>query len=135
MDRLRGYAGPGKMPRDPIGTVPRPGEHQDVPKRRIGQKVLEQRRLVVFFHQVQEVVHGIRGGLLRGNRHHYGVAQDRVRQPPDVPGDRGGEKEGLAAPGQLVDQPAYVAYETHVEHPVCLVQDKDLDRPQRYQVL
>ena len=94
------------MPRDPVGPVPRPREHQDVPNRRVAKKVPKQRGLVGFFHEVQEVLDGFRCGLLRRHRHLDGVIKNRIRQSPDGPGDRGGEEEGLPAGRQSIYQAA-----------------------------
>ena len=49
----------------------------------------------------------------------------------DRRGHRRGEEHRLAARGQLLEDPAHVGQEAHVEHPVGLVDHQDLDAAQR----
>ena len=50
-----------------------------------------------------------------------------ARQPPDVVRERGREHQVLAARREQGDDPLDVRQEAHVEHPVGLVEDEDLD--------
>ena len=56
-----------------------------------------------------------------------GIAQDRAGQPPDVVGEGRREHEVLALLRQQLEDPLDVGQEAHVEHPVGLVEDEDLD--------
>ena len=58
------------------------------------------------------------------------IPQDRPGQAPDVVGERRREHEVLAALRQQLDDALDVGQEAHVEHPVGLVEDEDLDLAQ-----
>src|SRR5207247_5388400 len=56
-----------------------------------------------------------------------GIAHDRPRERLDLRSHRRGEEEGLSLPWEGVDDPPDIREETHVEHPIRLVEDKDLE--------
>ena len=56
-----------------------------------------------------------------------GSLQDPARQPPDVVGEGGREHQVLPLRREQGDDPLDVGQEAHVEHPVGLVEDEDLD--------
>ena len=58
------------------------------------------------------------------------ILEQRARQRADLSRERGREEQCLIAVGQQVDDAPDVGQEAHVEHPVGLVQDEDLDLAQ-----
>ena len=67
-------------------------------------------------------------GVLRGVTWTWAGSSSRsVRQPPDLVRERRREEQVLAARRQHGEDLADVADEAHVEHPVGLVEDEDLD--------
>ena len=59
------------------------------------------------------------------------IAEHLAGQRLDRRGHGGGEEHRLAARRQLLQDPAHVGQEAHVEHPVGLVDHQDLDAAQR----
>ena len=68
-----------------------------------------------------------RGPVGRRHRNADGIAHDRPGERLDFRRHRRGEEEGLSLPREGVDDPADVREEAHVEHPVGLVEDEDLE--------
>jgi len=56
--------------------------------------------------------------------------QETVRQASDLVREGGREEQILTARRQQREDPPNVANEAHVQHPVGLVEDEDLDRPE-----
>jgi hypothetical protein len=56
-----------------------------------------------------------------------GFAQVRAGEVADLSADGGGEEEGLPDLGQALEDLGELGLEPHVEHPVGLVEDEDLD--------
>ena len=52
-----------------------------------------------------------------------------------LPGQSGREEKGAVLLRQSRDYPLHVSYEAHVEHPVDLIQDEELDPFQLYVAL
>ena len=90
-------------------------------------EVGEQRLLAIAIDRVDELVDALDGRVARRDLDRLRVAQDRPGQAPDVVGERRREHEVLAALRQQLDDPLDVGQEAHVEHPVGLVEDEDLD--------
>ncbi len=68
------------------------------------------------------------GGLVpRRDLDGDGIVEQAGGEPPDVLRERGGEQQRLALRRDELDDPADVRQEAHVEHPVRLVEDEDLD--------
>ena len=66
-------------------------------------------------------------GVPRGDLDLGRIAEDGPRQPPDLVRERRREHQVLPSRRQELDDPLDVRQEAHVEHPVGLVQDEDLD--------
>ena len=120
---------------DRVGAVLGAGEDERVLDGRAVQEVLEELDLLGFLHEVDPLLHGLGGSRHRGHGHPDRVAKDGVGEPLDLPRHRRREEEGLPLRGELVDDPADVVDEAHVEHPVGLVEDERFDGPQRHESL
>ena len=69
---------------------------------------------------------------LRGSAFvHGGIARVLACDHPGLAVERGGEEQRLASGGALRDDPVDRGPEAHVEHPVGLVEDEDLNRVER----
>src|SRR5438128_4115338 len=87
----------------------------------------EERRLEVLGDRVDLMANRRRGPVRRGHGNADGIAHDRPRERLDLRSHRRGEEEGLSLPWEGVDDPPDVREEAHVEHPVRLVEDEDLE--------
>ena len=94
---------------------------------RVADQVGEQRLLAVAVDRIDELLDRLGGRVPRRHLDRGRVAQDRAGQPPDVVGERRREHQVLPAGGQQRDDLLDVRQEAHVEHPVGLVEDEDLD--------
>ncbi len=66
-------------------------------------------------------------GVARRDLDHHGVTQDAAGEVPDLVRERRAEQQVLAVDGEQGDHLADVADEAHVEHPVGLVEDEELE--------
>ena len=87
----------------------------------------EERRLEVLWDRIDLMANRRRGPVRRGHGDADGIAHDRPRERLDLRSHRRGEEEGLSLPWEGVDDPPDIREETHVEHPIRLVEDKDLE--------
>src|SRR5881396_3220290 len=87
----------------------------------------EERRLEVLWDRIDLMANRRRGPVRRGHGDADGIAHDRPRERLDLRSHRRGEEEGLSLPWEGVDNPPDIREETHVEHPIRLVEDKDLE--------
>ena len=96
----------------------------------IFKQVNQQLLLVVFI----DVIHGLLNGLCcRGNRGHFypdRPVQNAVRKGSDLIGHGGREEKSLSFCRKLGNHLLDIMDESHVQHPVCLVQHKYLDESQ-----
>ena len=90
-------------------------------------EVGEQRLLAIAIDRVDELADALDGRVARRDLDRLRVPQDRPGQAPDVVGERRREHQVLATLRQQLDDPLDVGQEAHVEHPVRLVEDEDLD--------
>mmetsp|Transcript_74511 Transcript_74511/g.125589 ORF Transcript_74511/g.125589 Transcript_74511/m.125589 type:complete len:658 (+) Transcript_74511:98-2071(+) len=61
-------------------------------------------------------------GVAGPDLHVRGIPQELVREAADLPGPRGREHHGLAVLGHLGDDHADLRFESHVQHPIGLVE-------------
>ena len=61
------------------------------------------------------------------------IVKHPLSQSHDGCGQGGGEEQGLLLPAEMVQDPANVRQEAHVQHSVCLVQDEEL-QPGQFRV-
>ena len=64
-----------------------------------------------------------------------GLVRNSLGQAPDVVREGGGEEQRLALAGEQAHDLADVRDEAHVEHPVGLVEDEDLDLAEVHRAL
>ena len=83
--------------------------------------------MAIAIDRVDELLDHLGRGVARRDLDRLGVAQDRPGQTPDVVGEGRREHEVLALLRQQFDDPLDVGQEAHVQHPVGLVEDEDLD--------
>ena len=91
------------------------------------EDVLEQQLLVGFVHLVEPLLNGVHGGGLGRHLHPDGVLQNLLGELRDLLGHGGGEQQGLPLLRQAGDHPAHIVDESHIQHPVRLVQHKGLN--------
>ena len=124
-----------QIPDDAVHAVFRAGKDEGALDFRIGQQLRKQVFFVDLIHIVQALVNGLDGG---GDR----IDLDVLRVHEEVKGQlfhlgrHGcGKEKGLALVRQAADDLPYVVNKAHVEHPVGLVQDEDLDPIQTHEAL
>ena len=127
VDRGRGDAVAVQPGREPGRRELGPREHEDLVPVALDDEVGEQLLLAVPVHRVDQLADALRGRAVAGDLDRHRAPQDRPREPLDVVGERGREQQRLAAAGEQVEDPPDVGHEAHVEHPVRLVEDEDLD--------
>ncbi len=105
----------------------RPGEDEDLAHVVLADQVGEKGFLAVAVDRVDQLVDGLEGRVPRRDLDRGRIAQDPARQAPDVVRERGREHQVLPLGGEQRDDLLDVGQEAHVEHPVGLVEDEDLD--------
>ena len=129
MDRRRLDSAPVEVRRQSRGRNLRPGEDEDLAEVLIADEMGQQLFLPLAIDDVEDLADGVGSGSsaprpLDGHR----VRQDAAREGPDLVRERRREHQVLALRRERkVDDPADVRDEAHVEHPVGLVEDEDLD--------
>src|SRR5207244_8476026 len=83
--------------------------------------------LEVLWDRIDLMANRRRGPVRRGHGDADGIAHDRPRERLDLRSHRRGEEEGLSLPWEGVDDPPDIREETHVEHPIRLVEEKDVE--------
>jgi len=76
---------------------------------------------------MDDLVHGLGGGVAAGHLDEGGIAENAVGELLDLGRVGRGEKEVLPTGGEQFQDAADVVDEAHVEHAVGLVEDEDLD--------
>ena len=112
---------------EPRGRDLRPGEDEHLVPVALDDQVGEQLLLAVAVDRVDELADALGGGAVARDLDRDRVAQDRARKALDLVRERGREQQRLLARRQEVEDPLDVGHEAHVEHPVRLVEDEDLD--------
>ena len=128
VDARHPVPGPRHRPRDPIGPSPRAREHQRalLVLRQEGQ---QHRRLLALRDEVGLLLRPLRDRPAADDLDADRVLQARPREPGDLPRHRGREEHRLPLARDLRQDPVELRLEPHVQHPVRLVQDQDLDPP------
>jgi hypothetical protein len=127
VDRLDAHPRAAQDPLHAVRAVPRPCEHEGVFDLLVGQERFQELGLGGLFHVIQPMV-DVFGG--RGNGSDLDpdrITEQGARKADDLRRHRGGEHQGLPLRGKFLDDAADVEDEPHVQHPVRLVQDEDLD--------
>ena len=88
----------------------------------------EQLALALAVDRVDGLLDEIDGRVLRRDLHRCGRAQQALRQGADLLREGRAEEEVLPSNGKQRQHLSDVADEAHVEHPIGLVEDEDLDR-------
>ena len=115
------------MPRQPLGPLLGPREHQHRRHLAVPQQVAQQGRLEVFGDGIGGLRDADGRGAAAADLHHNGVVKDLGRQSGDHRRHRGREQQRLFPGRQSGHDPFDVRQEPHVEHPVGLVQHQDVD--------
>jgi len=128
VDRRGFDAAFAELPRESIRTVLRACEHEHLSPFAAVDQRLEQRALAARVDRMDPMLDEIRGRVLRRDRHLGGVSQQRRREALDLLREGRGEHQALSSRRQQADDAADRREKAHVEHPVGLVEDEDLDR-------
>ena len=91
------------------------------------EQLAQQIGLLVFGHRVDHVLDRVRRRPARANLDRLRMAHRPFDQRLDLRRDRGREKRGVPVARTFLDDPPHVGQETHVEHPVRLVEHEELD--------
>ena len=78
-----------------------------------------------MFHK--DLRDGLRRRVLTFDLDLFGVGQELVGDPLDLGGHRGRKEQRLAGEGRHLEDALDIGDEPHVQHPVGLVHDHDLD--------
>ncbi len=113
-----------------VGTVLGAGEHERLVDDAGLDQVRQQLALALAVDQVHDLGDQRRGRVAGRDLDRRRVVQEAAGQLPDLVREGGAEEQVLATGGQQREDLADVADEAHVEHPVGLVEDEDLDRRQ-----
>ncbi len=116
---------------EPVGAALGPDEDERQPALRVAQLVDERGDLGLVRDAVEAVVDGadpLRGRLVLAPD---GVGRVGGGDPADLAVERRGEQQRLAVVRRHPDDPVDDGLEAHVEHPVGLVEDEELDRVER----
>src|SRR5438094_1980870 len=105
----------------------RPREDQDLAEIVLADQMRQQLFLPIPIDGVDDLADRLDRGVPRGDLDLGRIAEDGPRQPPDLVRERRREHQVLPSRRQELDDPLDVRQEAHVEHPVGLVQDEDLD--------
>ena len=106
----------------------RPGEDEHLAQVVLADQVGEQRLLAVAIDRVDELVDRLDGRVARRDLDRRRVAQDRRPTARRISSREGRREHQVLAPRrEQRDDPLDVRQEAHVEHPVGLVEDEDLD--------
>src|SRR5881296_131431 len=114
---------PGHAVRAPLRADEDEDRHHVFP----AEQADEQGCLQVLGNRVDFVADRRRRPVGRGHGDSDGIAHDRPGERLDLRRHRRGEEEGLSLPREGLHDPADVREEPHVEHPVRLVEDEDLE--------
>ncbi len=113
--------------REAVGPVLGPGEDERLVDPAAGHEVAQQFALALTVDHVDDVRDELGRRIARRDLDRGRVVEQAVRQAPDLVRERGREEQVLAACRKHGEDLADVADEAHVEHPVGLIEDEDLD--------
>ena len=109
-----------------VGAMFGAREHQHLLPVIAADQVAEQIRLASHVAGMEHLLHQGRRLVLRGGLQLHRIVEQPLCQPADLGGEGGGEEEVLTLGRQQAEDPADVADEAHVEHPIGLIQHQDL---------
>ena len=120
-----------------VHLVARVGEDEDPPALLGREQAEQEAELLVAPRVVEHLLDALDGHLLRRHRDLRGVVHELVGELEDAEGQGGREQEGLPRLGrrQAAEDPPDVGDESHVEHPVRLVEHEHLDPGRRPRAL
>ena len=130
MDGHSRDARPAQLLDHPVRPVLGVGEDQHAVQGRLLQDMLEQKFFVALVHLVQPLLNGVHRGRLGRHLHADRVDEDRPGQLRNLLGHGGGKQQRLPLLRQPGDDLAHVVDKAHIQHPVRLVQDKNLHAAQ-----
>ena len=87
----------------------------------------QQLALALAVHRVDDLADQLGGRVASGDLDGGRSVEEAVGQAPDLVGEGGREEEVLALRGEQGEDLADIPDEAHVQHPVRLVEDEDLD--------
>jgi len=91
------------------------------------EKLLEEFQFALLVDGVEALADGVDGFCDGAHVDAPWLVEHIGAEPCDVVAERCGEHEGLPLFGELVNDPADVGQESHVEHPVGLIEDEHLE--------
>ena len=115
---------------EPVGAVLGPGEDERLVDPAGPDEVAEQLALALAVDRVDDLGHELGRRVARRDLDRGRVVEQPVGEPPDLVREGRREQQVLAPRRQDREDLADVADEAHVEHPVGLVEDEDLDARQ-----
>src|SRR5262249_47755432 len=117
-------AGRSQLASQPFGTRLGAGKYQDR-SRQASQMLRQPRELLSSGDDMRPVRDGPRGRAWLTYLHVLWFAHDGDRETNDVFGDRRGEEQGLAFGRDRRNDSLHVWPETHIHHPIGLVQHEE----------
>ena len=109
-----------------VGAAARAGEHDDALVPPCGDRRAQEVGLEHLRHMHDALVDRVGGFALVRDLHHFGVAQERARNPLDRAVDGGGEQKRLSRFRRGGDDLFHRRQKAHVEHAVGLVEHEHL---------
>ena len=114
----------------PVGPVFGAGKNQNGGVVMLPQQPGQKLDLLTLVRAVQALVNGVHGGVHRVHSNADRVVEQLVYQFLHLVGHGGGEKQGLFFLRQPLEDLLHIMDKAHVQHPVRLVQHKDLQLSQ-----
>ena len=127
MDRGGGDAVSGELFGEAVGTVLGSSEDEGLLDPARPDEVTEQLALALPIDRVDDLGHELGRRVARRDLDGGRMVQEAGRESPDLVREGRREEEVLALRRQEVENLADIADEAHVEHPVGLIEDEDLD--------
>jgi len=130
MDRRGRDALPVQPPGNLVGTVFCAREYQHALHLLGFDGMQQERRFGLLADAVEMLFDGLDRTAAFPDFHGFRIPQDFSCKCADLVGHRGGKEHRLPACGHLGYDLPYVFDKSHVQHTICLIQDKHLDRLQ-----
>ena len=127
VDRGRGDPVADQLLGEAARAVLRPREDQRLADRAGPDEAAQQLALALAVHRVDDLADQLGRRVASGDLDRGRPIEDAVGQAPDLVGEGGGEEEVLAFRREQGEDLPDVPDEAHVQHPVRLVEDEDLD--------
>ena len=116
-----------KLARNAVGSILGTAENDDAVIFGAIEHRLEQVKLLGDSHGIKGVLHRLGGRATGSDGDLTGITQTPGGEALDLLGNGCGEEEGLTLLRALLHDAADIGKESHVEHPVDLVEDKNLE--------